>query len=123
MTRNNWIVDKFSIRPFGKQDECFYCHSKIGTEHKKDCVIRERIIKLRMTTDIVIDVPEFWDEEQINFHFNESSCCVSNILDKLEERDENHRCLCDCTSFEYIGEATEEDENEWGIVKVKELES
>ena len=123
MKRDNWPVGDYAIRPMGKPDTCFYCGAKIGEEHNQGCVIRERTIKVRMTLEFVVDVPEHWNEDTINFRYNESSWCASNILNKLQYRDENFRCLCDCATFEYIGEATEEDEEDWGVVKVKELES
>ena len=61
------------------------------------------------------------DKDGNDFHYNDSSWCASNILDRLEERS-NFRCLCDVASFEYLRDATEEDEEKWGVVKVNELE-
>ena len=34
-------VDKDSIRPAGKDDECFYCNRLIGQEHTDKCVLNE----------------------------------------------------------------------------------
>ena len=28
MTRKNWTVGEYSVRPAGKPDECFYCGAK-----------------------------------------------------------------------------------------------
>lgn len=30
MTRKDWTVGEYSVRPAGKPDECFYCGAKIG---------------------------------------------------------------------------------------------
>lgn len=122
MTRKDWTVDEYSVRPAGKPDECYYCGAKVGEQHKSNCVIREKTIVTRMTIDFVDSVPENWDKDVIDFHYNDSSWCASNILNRLEERN-NFRCLCDVASFEYLRDATEEDEEKWGIVKVNELES
>ena len=122
MTRKDWTVGKYGVRPAGKPDECFYCEAKVGEQHKPNCVIREKTIVTRMTIDFVDSVPESWDEDLIDFHYNDSSWCATNVLHRLEERS-NFHCLCDVASFEYLRDATEEDEENWGVVKVNELES
>ena len=121
MKRKDWTVGKYSVRPAGKPDECYYCGAKVGEQHKPNCVIRNKTIVARLTIDFVDSVPENWDTEVIDFHYNNSSWCASNILNRLEERN-NFRCLCDVASFEYLRDATEEDEEKWGVVKVNELE-
>ena len=121
MTRKNWTVGEYSVRPAGKPDECYYCGAKVGEQHKPNCVIREKTIVTRMTIDFVDSVPESWDEDLIDFHYNDSSWCATNVLHRLEERS-NFHCLCDVASFEYLRDATEEDEENWGVVKVNELE-
>ena len=124
MKRTDWTVGEYSVRPAGKQDECFYCHSKVGEQHKEDCVIRSRTVKVDFTIHMVMDVPESWDESSINFRFNESSWCTSNLLDELQRREEDTgRCLCMITDAKYIGEATEDDEERYGYCRVNELES
>jgi hypothetical protein len=56
-------------------------------------------------------VPESWDEGDINFKFNDSSWCVSNVIEDIVRREEIlNRCPCFITEAKYIGEATEEDE-------------
>lgn len=122
MKRNDWTVGEYSIRPAGPKDRCFYCGAKVGEQHKKDCVIRDRTIKIRAQIDLVAKVPESWDEEKIDFYFNESSWCTGNIIPMLEERNEK-KCLCDCTRFFYLGEANAKDEKEWGMAFVVESES
>lgn len=122
MTRKDWTVGEYSVCPAGKPDECYYCGAKVGEQHKSNCVIREKTIVTRMTIDFVDSVPESWDEDLIDFHYNDSSWCATNVLHRLEERS-NFRCLCDVASFEYLRDATEEDEEKWGVVKVDEIES
>ena len=121
MVRKDWTVGEYSVRPAGKPEECYYCGAKVGEQHKPNCVIRQKTIVARLTIDFVDSVPENWDKGIIDFHYNDSSWCASNILDRLEERS-NFHCLCDVASFEYLRDATEEDEEKWGVVKVNELE-
>lgn len=123
MKRNNWTVGEYSIRPAGKNDECFYCHAKIGEQHKDGCVIRERTVNVDFTVRVVMSVPESWDEDQINWHYNKGTWCASNLLAALANREDSDRCLCGITEAKYIGEATEEDEERFGTCRVDELES
>jgi hypothetical protein len=90
------------IRPAGNPDECFYCKSKVGELHKKDCVIVTKIVKVKYTFEIEICVPHSWDQDQINFHRNESSWCASNAIDDLVEFDNKVGCLCPYFEAEYI---------------------
>lgn len=94
-------------RPAGKQTECFYCHKQIGEQHEWECVLRERRVIVRMTTEYEIDVQESWTKENIEFHRNDSSWCATNALDELVAiyQDSETKCMCPSTSFEYIREA------------------
>ncbi len=121
MKRDNWTVDKHSIRPAGSPDRCFYCNQKISQEHKKDCVIRKRTVVMDFTIRMVLDVPEFWDNEDIEFKYNDGSWCADNLIDMIDR--DNKGCLCPYVTAKYIKEASEEDEDHWELVKVKELES
>lgn len=123
MKRTNWTVGEHGVRPAGKPDECFYCHAKVGEQHKEDCVIRSRTVNVDFTIHMVMDVPEFWDEAQINYHYNDGSWCASNLLNRLAIREHSDRCLCNIANAKYVGEATEEDEERYGCCRVNELES
>ena len=123
MRRTDWTVGEYSVRPAGNPNECFYCHAKVGEQHKKDCVIRSRTVNLDVTMHIVMDVPEDWNEGQIDFHYNMSSWCASNLLTYLDHREDSGRCLCNIIDVKYVGEATEEDEERYGCCRVNELES
>lgn len=124
MKRTNWTVGEYSVRPFGKEGECFYCHTQLGEQHKEDCLIRARTVNVDFTIHMVMQVPEYWDESDINFKFNDSSWCASNILNELQQREEETgRCICLITDAKYVGEATKEDEERYGYCKVKEFES
>jgi hypothetical protein len=92
------------IRPAGPQDECFYCHQKIGKPHGKDCVIVEKVIKVRYTFEIEIKVPHHWGKKEFEFHRNESSSCFNNVLGELEAYgDSKHGCLCGIGHAKYLG--------------------
>jgi len=120
MKRTNWPVEHDGIRPAGKPDECFYCHEKLGGTHKPDCVIRQRTVVVRMTVDYVIDVPEHWTEDNIQFHRNEGSWCSDNALSELEQLSGRAGCLCSFMEFSYLREGTEKDEekNQFFVSKI-----
>ena len=123
MKRTDWTVGEYSIRPAGRSDECCYCHSKVGQQHKDGCVIRTRTVNLDVTMHIVMNVPENWDKSQIEWHYNAGTWCASNLLSYLDDRDTQIGCLCDITEIKYVGEATKEDEERFGCCRVDELES
>jgi hypothetical protein len=110
------VTRKNGTRPAGKQGECFYCHEKIGNEHKPDCVLRKKTVVIRLEVEYVVAVPESWDSENINFHRNMGSWCAGNVVGELEHLNENmNGCLCNIAKFEYIRDATESDElSAWG---------
>lgn len=98
--------DDYGIRPAGKPDECFYCHSKVGEKHKKDCVVVCKKVKLKATIEFITDVPNDWDDEMINFKFNGSTWCVNNLIDDLHKWETNTEddCLCNYTEIKLVEE-------------------
>ncbi len=101
-------------RPAGPLDECFYCQAKVGTNHDLTCVFRSRTVVIRAIIEYVVDVPEHWTEDNILFHRNEGSWCASNCVEELkrltDDSDENDGCICDKVRFEFVRDATPEDD-------------
>ena len=86
------LQDDDGIRPAGNPDECFYCHQKVGTPHKNDCVILNRKVKVRYTFEIEIEQPHSWDKQQIERHRNNGSWCADNAVSELDNYPGS--CLC-----------------------------
>lgn len=101
------ITKNHGPRPAGRDDECFYCHGPLGADHHPNCVMRDRTVVVRATVEYVVRVPERHTPDQIEFRRNESSWCASNMLSEL---DSPETCICNAVTFEYVREATEEDE-------------
>lgn len=114
MKRDHWVVGEYGIRPVGSPDHCLYCGERRGSIHKSDCVIRRRTVVVLATIEYVIDVPESWDSDAIEFQRNDGSWCANNMLQELEALTE-HGCLCERTSFAYLREADAEDEQRDGV--------
>ena len=114
------VTDDNGPRPAGEPSECFYCHQPVGEAHADDCVCRKRTVVVRATIDITVPVPESWDVDAIEFHRNESSWCAGNVVNDLNrcDRDEAQGCLCSVANFDYIREATVEDDAYFGLQKV-----
>lgn len=53
---------------------------------------QKRVVKIQI--DLPVEFPEDWDDKLINFYLNESSWCMSNIIELLEQYDKEHGCLC-----------------------------
>lgn len=109
MERENWPVGKHGVRPAGSPDHCFYCHTPVGEQHKSDCVIRSKTIVVETLVTHVITVPEHWDEDQVEWHYNNSRC-QDNTLQDLQALSERVGCLCSHIKTTVIRDATPEDE-------------
>jgi hypothetical protein len=115
--RSSWPVtqDDLSERPNG----CRQCGASLGAEHVVDCARRKRTVVVRMQIEYVIEVPEHWTEDHIEFHRNESTWCAGNAqseLDALFEYTEKQEdCVCLLTKCEFVREATEDDEDKCGV--------
>lgn len=119
MKPRNYNVTQDSIRPAGKQDECFYCHNKLETPHRPDCVSFRRTVVMKVEAEVVMRVPSSWDKEQINFTWDGSSLCndaiVNKLVDLMNRMEAKGECMCPIITATYLREATEEDEEEQAI--------
>lgn len=113
--KHTFIVRPQDERPARPDGTCFYCREPIGELHKEDCVCRSKTCVVDFNIRMVVSVPELWDAEQINFHYNESSWCADSLLNLIEgRRKQVSACLCNITSAEFVRDATEEDEDIFG---------
>lgn len=108
------VTATYGPRPAGKPDECFYCHEKVGGEHKPGCVLRQRTVVLRYSYEVVVPVPEDWNADMITFHRNESSWCADNSAIDINRR-RSEGCWCQEFSAEFVGEATAEEESRFEL--------
>lgn len=122
MKRPEWLVFAEGIRPAGQPDKCFYCGSAIGDQHGEKCVIRSRTVLVKAEIEMLITVPEFWEESTVEFSRNEGSWCADNLLSELEDQAERMGCLCNSVRFSFVREATETDEEFFGL-RVEDLPS
>lgn len=83
------------IRPAGKPDQCLYCKSRIGEPHALDCVVVKKVVRLKYTIEVDVQVPHSWSADDINFHRNESSWCAGNAVDEIvQQAKSGGGCLC-----------------------------
>lgn len=54
--------------------------------------MQNRIV--RFTVLLPMELPSGMDDDGINFMLNESSWCMSNLIDLLEKYSEEHGCIC-----------------------------
>lgn len=66
----------------------------------------DKKVLLKATITLEAEVPDDWNEEMINFHFNESSWCADNLINMLnntiKKLDDKEDCLCRYTEIEYL---------------------
>lgn len=99
-----FLVTEKTQCPAGKIGHCCYCQQEIGTPHKDDCVCIKKKVRVRLTIEYEVEVPSFWDKENIEFHRNGSSWCASNLLEELEKIEKEQGCLCPVAEFEYLSD-------------------
>lgn len=110
---NTWIVKQDDVRPARPDGTCFYCGVPVGGKHKYDCVIPQKSVIVDFTIRLPVLVPVFWDKEQIDFHYNESSWCADNLLSLIESwQEQTGCCLCGVMEANYVrGANSAEDED------------
>lgn len=59
--------------------------------------MQNRIVRFEIM--IPMEFPAHMDDWDINFSLNESSWCMSNLIDMLHEYEQEHGCICNiCTA-------------------------
>ena len=66
--------------------------------------MKNKKIKINVSMNINIEVPEEWDKTMIEFWANEGTWCASNIIRNIIKFKKENGCLCDCTKITYIEE-------------------
>lgn len=119
--------DDDGIRPAGKPDECFYCQQKVGERHLWECVSVERKVLVKFELILEVDVPVSWDKEHIEFRYNRSRWCGSNIVDivnrNFEKLDKENRCGCEILNkAEYMRDGDVLELSPWGNDRLEQKE-
>lgn len=103
---SNWTKE-----PEKAETHCLYCRQAIP-DHKPNCVCLKRTVVVEMKIRYVVEVPQCWDEDFINFHRGESSYCLGNDIQQLTEEEKripNICTICHRAEVHYLREATEQD--------------
>lgn len=90
------------IRPAGQPDECFYCRRKVGEEHKRNCTIVTKLVRIAYTYEVDVTVPYDWDEDMIHFHRNEGTWCASNAFSEIKKHLKADGCACPRTTARLV---------------------
>jgi len=53
------------IRSAGAPDRCFYYFQQVGTPHARDCVIVKKVVRLRVSAEVDIEIPHSWSAKEI----------------------------------------------------------
>lgn len=101
------VTEKSQRQSQRTREECRYCHQPLGSDHKNDCILIKKKVKIRMTVEYEIEVPSDWDKEMVEFSRNSGSWCAGNAIAELDELAGDNGCLCHCASFEYIDTVSE----------------
>ena len=66
--------------------------------------MRTKKVKIQFCIDMVVDLPEYYTKDEVEFLYNESSFCKNNLLNKLNTlyNDESEICLCPYAKIKFI---------------------
>ena len=70
---------------------------------------KHKKVRIKWTIELPMEVPEEWDKEMIEFYFNESSWCCSNIIEDLQQYDKDHGCICTICKAEFLEEISKDE--------------
>jgi len=102
----SFTVTPRAARPNGSQDHCFYCNQKVGSDHKADCVMIDRKVRVSVTLEIDTWLPASYDAEVADFYFFESSWCadriVNDITDYVASKNAAGDCICEDFDLEFL---------------------
>lgn len=96
------------IRPASLPGQCFYCKQQVGQPHSQDCVTVKRMVMVRFTVDIPVEVPAYWDASNIEFYYGEGSWCADNLIEMLQEGAGRVGCLCGHVESVYLRDISTE---------------
>ena len=99
---DRFIVTEDALRPARMDGSCFYCSSHLGTEHKHDCVLLKRRVRLQMTIEYDVFFPASWSIDEIEYHRNEGSWCADNAIAEIQNISDVYGCLCSNTRFKVL---------------------
>lgn len=83
----NYPSSDTGVRPAGSSDRCFYCGTKVGDEHKPECVTLRKRAMVRFTVEMPVVMPKSWDAEMVAHYYGQGTWCASNFLELLEQLD------------------------------------
>jgi len=65
--------------------------------------VQRKTVTIKATVLFQHSVPEDWDDDLIDFHFNGSSLCAGDLFkEKLLEFEEKAQCLCGHVKFKLV---------------------
>lgn len=98
-----YLVTAAAQRPASLNGKCFYCGQPIGCQHKGDCVLIRKKVRVRLAIEYTVEVPADWGKDKVEFQRKHGSWCANNLIDELVEFAEGlDGCLCNLAEFTYI---------------------
>lgn len=83
------LVRAGDARPAGAPDECFYCRSKMGAEHKDDCIIIDGRILDAMPSGVWQPIETYRDGWFVLFWFPYGERGIGGIQAAMAYRDDD----------------------------------
>ncbi len=79
---------------------------------EKNVLQKKKQIVIKLEIDMITSVPSDWDEEMINFFYNDGSHCTGNEIEQLYREDnavESSCFTCHRSIVQYLRDASQQD--------------
>lgn len=78
--------------------KCSHCVATIGQLHDDECPRYRKNVVIKLEVLCLIDVPNSWNDHEVEFYYNDSSSCLNNLYNDIEAAksriDLDGSCMC-----------------------------
>ena len=98
-----YTVTEKAMRSSSENCACFYCGQEIGKNHKQDCELVCKKVKIKASVEYYITVPSTWGGDEVE-NYRKNIECGDILLQELMNIKKEKGCLCGIVNFEYLGD-------------------
>lgn len=90
-----FVVTERAQHPARMDGTCFYCRQVIGTEHKSDCVLVVKKVKVRLVVEYEIEVPATWSKSDVELLRDDGPACLESGIPGISDGIAKFECVDD----------------------------
>ena len=79
----------FGIRPAGLIDACFFCKQQVGAEHRHDCIVLDKKVRVSVLIQMDLRVPYVYGPANLEYLYNEGMYPVDAVRHLFRDLPDN----------------------------------